>query len=103
MISIFFTIQIVLAIVIVILGLLHKSSSMGFGTYASSNDSVFGAKGPMDFLTKSMMIAGFLFVINTLTLVYLYNKQANNSVLNEVKVQKTVPAQKPIVPQIPAK
>ncbi len=103
MISIFFTIQVILAIVIVILGLLHKSSSMGFGTYASSNDSVFGAKGPMDFLTKSMMIAGFLFVINTLTLVYLYNKQANNSVLNEVKVKQTTPKQIPSVPQIPKK
>ena len=103
MISIFFTIQVILAIVIVILGLLHKSSSMGFGTYASSNDSVFGAKGPMDFLTKSMMIAGFLFVINTLTLVYLYNKQANNSVLNEVKVKQITPKQIPTVPQIPTK
>ena len=103
MISIFFTIQVVLAIIIVILALLHKSSSMGFGTYTSSNDSVFGAKGPMDFLTKSMMIVGFLFVINTLTLVYLYNKQANNSVLNEVKVKQTTPKQMPSVPQIPTK
>ena len=57
----------------------------------------------MDFLTKSMMIVGFLFVINTLTLVYLYNKQANNSVLNEVKVKKTTPKQIPAVPQIPKK
>ncbi len=103
MISIFFTIQIILAIVIVILALLHKSSSMGFGTYASSNDSVFGAKGPMDFLTKSMMIVGFLFVINTLTLVYLYNQQANNSVLNEVKVKQVTPKNTPAVPQIPEK
>ena len=101
MISIFFTIQIILAIVIVILALLHKSSSMGFGTYSSTNDSVFGAKGPMDFLTKSMMVVGFLFVINTLTLVYLYNKQANSTVLNEVQVQTKT--QKPIVPQIPTK
>jgi len=103
MISIFFTIQVILAIVIVILALLHKSSSMGFGTYASSNDSVFGAKGPMDFLTKSMMVVGFLFVINTLTLVYLYNKQANNSVLNEVKIKKVTKPKAPVVPQIPAK
>ena len=78
---------------------------MGFGAYSSSNDSVFGAKGPMDFLTKAMMTVGFLFILNTLTLVYLYNKQANTSVLNEVnvkKIEKTLP-KTPNVPQLPTK
>ena len=102
MISLFFTIQIILAILIIILALLNKSSSMGFGTYSSSNDSVFGAKGPMDFLTKATITIGFLFVLNTLTLVYLYNKQANTSVVDEVKVQKTTPAV-PNVPTVPTK
>jgi len=103
MISIFFTIQIILAITIVILALLNKSSSMGFGTYSSSNDSVFGAKGPMDFLTKATLTVGFLFVLNTLTLVYLYNKQANTSVVDEVKIQKTAPKNIPNIPSVPTK
>ncbi len=104
MISIFITIQVILAILIVILALLNKSSSMGFGTYASSNDSVFGAKGPMDFLTKATITLGFLFVLNTLTLVYLYNKQANTSVLDEVKIHKTAtPKNAPTVPTLPSK
>lgn len=103
MISIFVTIQVVLAIAIVILALLNKSSSMGFGTYASSNDSVFGAKGPMDFLTKATITIGFLFVLNTLTLVYLYNKQANTSVIDEVKVKKTDIPTPPKIPSIPNK
>ena len=104
MVSIFFAIQIVLAILLVILALLNKSSSMGFGTYASSNDSVFGAKGPMDFLTKATVTIGFLFVLNTLTLVYLYNKQANTSVVDEVKIHKTsAPKNAPTVPTIPNK
>ena len=103
MISIFITIQVVLAIAIVILALLNKSSSMGFGTYASSNDSVFGAKGPMDFLTKATITIGFLFVLNTLTLVYLYNKQANTSVIDEVKVKKTEIPTPPSIPSIPTK
>jgi len=100
MVSIFFTIQIVLAITIVVLALLNKSSSMGFGTYSSSNDSVFGARGPMDFLTKATLTVGFLFVLNTLTLVYFYNKQANTSVVDEVKV--TTP-KTPSIPKIPTK
>ena len=102
MIGIFFTIQVILAIAIVILVLLNKSSSMGFGTYASSNDSLFGAKGPMDFLTKATITVGFLFVINTLTLVYLYNKQATTSVVDEVKIKTTTP-KVPELPPVPSK
>ena len=102
MIGIFFTIQVILAIAIVILVLLNKSSSMGFGTYASSNDSLFGAKGPMDFLTKATITIGFLFVLNTLTLVYLYNKQATTSVVDEVKVKTTTP-KVPELPPVPGK
>ena len=98
--GIFFAIQIILAIILVILVLLNKSSSMGFGTYSSSNDSLFGAKGPMDFLTKATLTIGFLLVINTLTLVYLYNKKANTSVVDEVKVTKTTTTP---IPQIPSK
>ena len=99
--GILFTVQIILAIVIVILVLLQKSESMGLGAYSSSNNTVFGAKGPMNFLTKATMFLGLLFVLNTLTLVYLYNKQANTSVLDEVEI-KTTP-QIPNIPQIPTK
>jgi len=100
MTGIFFAIQIILAVILVILALLNKSSSMGFGTYASSNDSVFGAKGPMDFLTKATITVGFLLVLNTLTLVYLYNKQANTSVTDNIKVEHKTPAP---IPKLPSK
>jgi len=100
MTGIFFAIQIILAVILVILALLNKSSSMGFGTYASSNDSVFGAKGPMDFLTKATITVGFLLVLNTLTLVYLYNKQANTSVTDNIKVEHNTPAP---IPKLPTK
>lgn len=99
--GILFTVQIILVIAIVILVLLQKSESMGLGAYSSSNNTVFGAKGPMNFLTKATMFLGLLFVINTLTLVYLYNKQANTSVLDEVKI-KTSP-QAPNIPQAPTR
>jgi preprotein translocase subunit SecG len=103
MTGILFTIQIILVVTIVILVLLQKSQSMGLGAYSSSNDTVFGAKGPMNFLTKATMVLGFLFVLNTLTLVYLYNKQANTSALDEVKIKTTkqAPKQVPNVPSVP--
>jgi len=43
-------------------------------------------------------------VLNTLTLVYLYNKEANTSALDKVnikKVEKQLPV--PTVPEIPGK
>ena len=101
MTSILFTVQIILVVAIVILVLLQKSQSMGLGAYSSSNDTVFGAKGPMNFLTKATMILGLLFVLNTLTLVYMYNKQANTSALDEVKVQTTTAPKTPAVPSVP--
>ncbi|MEO1959330.1 MAG: preprotein translocase subunit SecG [Nautiliaceae bacterium] len=91
-------VQIILVIAITILVLLQRSESMGLGAYSSSNNSVFGAGGPMNFLTKATMILGFLFVLNTLTLVYLYNKQANTSALDKVKIEKQIP-----IPQAPVK
>ncbi len=97
MTGILMIIQIVLVITITILVLLQRSESMGLGAYSSSNNSVFGARGPMNFLTKATMFLGILFVLNTLTLVYLYNKQANTSALERVKV-KQIP-----IPQAPIK
>ena len=46
-------VQFVLAILLTIIILLQKSSSMGLGAYSGSNDSLFGAKGPANFLTKN--------------------------------------------------
>ena len=98
MTSVLFIIQIILVVAIVILVLLQKSQSMGLGAYSGSNESLFGAKGPMNFLAKMTIILGFLFVLNTLTLTYLYNKQANESVVNEVKINKPNP-----IPSTPIK
>lgn len=107
-------IQFVLAIIIVITVLLQKSSSIGLGAYSGSNDSLFGAKGPGNFLSKATMILGFLFVVNTVTLGYLYNQSKMQSAVDSVKtdtlipstpVEKTAPVAPaaPVVPTTPAK
>jgi len=100
-------VQFVLAVFITIAVLLQKSSGMGLGGYSGSNESMFGAKGPGGFLVKFTYIMGLLFVINTVTLGYLYNKQTQNSVvdsLNQSSVPTTPTTSKaPAVPTIPAK
>ncbi|MDF1879104.1 preprotein translocase subunit SecG [Sulfurimonas sp. SAG-AH-194-C20] len=82
--SLLLIVQIVLVILIVIAVLLQKSSSIGLGAYSGSNDSVFGAKGPSGFLAKATFTIGFLFVVNTITLGYMYSQAPNKSVVDSM-------------------
>jgi len=77
-------IQILLAVLITISVLLQKSSSIGLGAYSGSNESVFGAKGPTGFLAKATFTLAFIFIINTLTLGYLYTKSSSASVSDSI-------------------
>jgi len=96
-------VQFVLAVLLVIIILLQKSSSMGLGAYSGSNDSLFGAKGPANFLTKATMALGLVFILNTLALGYLYNQQKNQSAVDSIKIDSLIPAT-PVTqtPQAPA-
>lgn len=84
-------VQFVLAVFITIAILLQKSSSMGLGAYSGSNESMFGAKGPANFLTKLTFLFGILFVLNTLFLGYLYNEEVKKSVVDNVEINTLVP------------
>lgn len=107
-------VQFVLAIILTITVLLQKSSSIGLGAYSGSNDSMFGAKGPGNFLTKATMVLGLAFVINTLVLGYMYNEQRNESAVDNVKINTLIPdtpvkpadqpaPAAPAAPSVPAK
>ncbi len=85
-------VQFVLAILLTIIVLLQKSSSIGLGAYSGSNESLFGAKGPANFLSKATMALGLLFVINTVALGYLYNEKRNESAVDKVKTENIVPS-----------
>jgi len=91
MTSTLFIVQIVLAVILTITVLLQKSSSMGLGAYSGSNESLFGAKGPANFLTKATMAIGLVFVLNTLYLGYLYNEQRLASAVDSVQTDSLIP------------
>ena len=101
MIKLLFILQIVLAIILTIVILLQKSSSIGLGAYSGSNESLFGAKGPQGFLAKLTFFLATVFVLNTILLGYLYNKTYNASIVDKVQVQKK--EQIPTPPPVPAK
>ncbi len=107
-------VQFVLAVLITITILLQKSSSIGLGAYSGSNDSLFGAKGPGNFLSKATMGLGLIFVINTVTLGYIYNQEKLESAVDSVKTDTLIPTvptntpapaapnAAPVVPTVPA-
>lgn len=85
-------VQVILAILIVIAVLLQKSSSIGLGAYSGSNESVFGQKGSAGFMTKLTFTLALAFIVNTLALGYAYNSENSKSVVDEISIEKTVPA-----------
>jgi len=99
--SILLIAQFVLAVLLTIVVLLQKSSSIGLGAYSGSNESVFGAKGPAGFLTKLTFTLGFLFIVNTLALGYTYNQEKKASIVDNVKIEQNVPAS-PVAPKTTA-
>lgn len=103
MTSTLFILQIILAILITISVLLQKSSSIGLGAYSGSNESLFGAKGPMGFLAKVTFVLGTALVVNTLILSYMYTKESNRSVADTIiPSTPAAPASAPIAPAAPA-
>jgi preprotein translocase subunit SecG len=105
--SFLFIVQIILVVMLVIAVLLQKSSSIGLGAYSGSNDSVFGAKGPASFLAKTTFTIGFLFVVNTIALGYMYSSASSESVVDNLiestdvkapSAASTLPAQSETTP-----
>ena len=96
MISTLLVVQIALTIAIVIAVLLQKSSSMGLGAYSGSNESMFGAKGPAGFLSKATFALALLFILNTLSMGYLYNQEKTHSVADTIDASSSVPAIKKV-------
>ncbi len=97
-------IQFILGVLITIAVLLQKSSSVGLGAYSGSNESVFGAKGANSFLVKLTIGLGLLFVINTVTLSFMYSSSKDDSVvdLSAVPANPVAPAAVPTAPAAPS-
>ncbi|MDQ1264214.1 MAG: preprotein translocase subunit SecG [Campylobacterota bacterium] len=99
--SFLLVIQIILVVMLVIAVLLQKSSSIGLGAYSGSNESVFGAKGPASFLSKTTFFIGFLFVVNTVALGYMYSLTATESVVDNMAETTNIQAPSTTTPTIP--
>ena len=77
--------QLVLAIALICLIFIQKSSGGGMGAFGgstSSSNNVFGASGAFSFLFKLTVVLSILFFINSISLTRLIGHEKNKSVLS---------------------
>ena len=89
--------NIILAILLIVVILLQKSEGGALGLGASQ-DSFISSRSASNFLTKSTAIIATLFIITSITLTILSNKQLpTSSVLEKIEDEKVDPSE----PEIP--
>ena len=88
-------VHLIIAVTIVVLVLLQqgKGSEMGAAFGGGSSQSLFGARGSANFLSRITSTLVTVFFITSLVLAYLYTRQGENtsilteSVINQIDVQ----------------
>ena len=101
-------VHLVMAIALVVLVLLQQGkgaqAGAAFGGGSSgSSQSLFGARGSANFLTRTTAIIATVFFITTLSLAYLYaNRSSSSSVVGGSVVEQIEEVPESDVPMVPA-
>jgi len=90
-------INIILAILLVILILFQKSEGGALGIGASQ-ESFISSRSASNFLTKATAIIATLFIVTSLTLTIMSNKQISGTSVLE-KIEETEDSSEPEIPK----
>lgn len=82
-------IEVIIAILLIVLILLHRGKGAEVGAVFSGggSTSVFGARGSASFLTKVVAALSALFLLNSLSLTYIANRDFGDSVIDDSAVE----------------
>jgi preprotein translocase subunit SecG len=100
--------HLVMAVALVILVLLQQGkgaqAGAAFGGGSSgSSQSLFGARGSANFLTRTTAVIATIFFITTLSLAYLYaNRSGSSSVVSDSVVEQVEEVLESDVPMVPS-
>jgi preprotein translocase subunit SecG len=89
MINILLTLHIALAICLIFVVIMQKTSADSISSLAGNTNNTFSSKATENFLYKSTIILGFCFFINSIALANLFSKY-NKSIIIEQKTEKEV-------------
>ena len=95
--NILLTVNVVLAIILVILVLIQKSEGGALGIGASQ-DSFVSSRSAGNFLTKVTAVIATLFIITSISLTMLSTKKISNTSVLE-KVEETEDTSEPQIPK----
>jgi preprotein translocase subunit SecG len=91
--------HIIVCLFLICIVLLQHGKGADIGaSFGGSNQSLFGAEGPMPLLNKITTLAAIVFMGTSITLAYLSSHKSTGTVMSEIKVQEQqAPAQQPPV------
>ncbi|MHB1397354.1 MAG: preprotein translocase subunit SecG [Trichloromonadaceae bacterium] len=75
-----------IALIVVVLLQAGKGAEMGVSFGGGGSNTVFGAAGGRDFMSKVTAAAAIIFMLTSLTLAYFYGQPGSSSVMPETKV-----------------
>ncbi len=100
--------HLVMAVALVVLVLLQQGkgaqAGAAFGGGGGSSQSLFGARGSANFLTRTTAVIATVFFVTTLTLAYMYANRStgtsvvSGSVVEQVEEQAAEDTDVPMVP-----
>jgi preprotein translocase subunit SecG len=84
------TIHIIVCVLLVLLVLIQQGKGAEVGAVFGSGEAVFGPSGPASMIGKITTALVVMFFLTSLSLTYLSSKKKQNSIMEEVKVQKNI-------------
>jgi preprotein translocase subunit SecG len=99
-----FTLHILTCVSLIIVVLIQrgKGSDMGAMLGGGGSNTVFGARGAGNFLTKLTTSAAIIFMVTSLSLSYLATQDSKATIFDGSAIEETIPAEdlEPAVPAI---
>ena len=91
MTAVLITLHIIVCIALIVVVLLQagKGAEMGVSFGGGGSNTVFGAAGGRDFMSKLTAAAAIIFMLTSLTLAYFYGQPGSSSVMPETKAGET--------------
>jgi preprotein translocase subunit SecG len=95
--------HLVIAVAIIILVLLQqgKGSDMGAAFGGGSSQTLFGARGSANFLSRTTSVLVTVFFLSSLTLAYFYTHQGESVSVTEPGAPRAGVADIPAIPETP--
>ncbi len=77
--------------VVVVLLQSGKGAGLG-GGFGGSSQTIFGSRGPADFLSKFTTVSAIIFMVTSLMLSVMSNKMGRSSIADQIQANQPAPA-----------